>query len=412
MNGLIIALRSRVEIDSFLPHFVWGIWGVAGLIFLFFGVSMSLFHFEKTQESIQTVAPVVRLDMAKMLTGPLALKHNPRSPLAIALEKKLLFLAQSLRPDLKKEEARFCVGIQGVEGHRILQEGEKVFLTLEENGVGGIVQLGFSQEPTPCALKVQGGSGSSLIAYVEKGSQKLELVLNQTGAGVPKQYPGSVWKLKQAKCWGSDAFFLEYGGAEYKKLGQKKRLELDEGKQRQVLLLSLHDYLTMKEEKWEVVPSLQLASRQAPLAQVVAMTPQYVEIEAWDAEGFPLFKVKVAQEPKKKMNIDAKKLIDSPRLRSLNQFSCNVEKKRLVLKAGDWLVKTKTGWHKLKTVSEIEATLRQEFGQELLVIDEIDAQGVIRGKLFDEMRTHFEPIVVSIAPDKKEKSAKKKEKTS
>lgn len=409
VKELIIALRSRLALDSHLPHLVWGIWGTAALMLLLFFILMARFNpIDHTGQELAT-APIAVLDHSQILTGPLALKHNPRSPLAMALEQKLLFLAQSLRPDLKKSDRKYCLGIQGSGERQILNEGEKIFFSVAEGQSGGIESLEFSKEPTELALRVEGGDGASLVAYVEKGGEEMELLLTQRGnGGVPKSYPWNVWKLKQAKCWGADAFFQEYGGAEYKRLGQKKRLELDEGKNRQLLLVSNQDFLMMKEDKWEVLSSLSLAEPNAPLARIASVGSKYVEIEAWDEFGFPVFKVKLKEEPQKKGKINVKKLFDSPKLRSAHQFSCNIEKKRMVLKAGDWLVKTKTGWHKLKTLPEIEAVLRSEFGSELLIIDEIDPSGMVRGKLFDDMRTQYESISISISPDKKGKTSKKR----
>jgi len=403
-NGarLNISFRSPFDLEESFPYLLWGIGAAIALALVIFTASIIS---TSRKEVVMPSIPKRHIEEERgdPLTGPLALQHNPRSPLALALEQSFVLLAQSLRPDEQEGEKKFCLGIRGSGENRIVEEGETLYFSCSERRSGGVDNLNFNAGEGDYILQAHAAGGGALVLKIDGAeSDAFEVVLaDGGGGGLPKRYPWNVWQLKQAKWWGNDAFFQEYGGAEYRQLSQKHRIVLEEGKNRRVLLVSANDFLTMKDGKWEVVSSLDKADKAAPLARVRSTGPSHLEIEAWDEQGFSMFQAKLPREQLPNAGLDPKKLFLSPKLRSARQFSCHMEKKRMVLKPGDWVVKTKTGWHKLKTKKEIEAFLAHEMRGDLVIIDQIDEKGVLKAKYFDEMRSKGFPLSLTLTPEKK-----------
>jgi len=76
----------------------------------------------------------------------------------------------------------------------------------------------------------------------------------------------------------------------------------------------------------------------------------------------------------------------------------------LILKRGDWLLKTAAGWRNIKRPQEIEDCLYHRLKGELFIFDAIEKEGgkmVLKGNLFDEMRTQAHPVTILIENEKK-----------
>lgn len=141
------------------------------------------------------------------------------------------------------------------------------------------------------------------------------------------------------------------------------------------------------------------------------MNGNQLEVEAWDSEGFSLCHSKLDLKRGVPPRISPNTLLKDAKLRSKNQVTCHMEKKRFILRPSDWLLKTDKGWHKLKGLEEINAYITQDIRGELFVIDAIDPSG-IRGRYFDEMRTHMQDILLPISVEKNTKNIKKIKKRS
>src|SRR5690606_31598397 len=88
-------------------------------------------------------------------------------------------------------------------------------------------------------------------------------------------------------------------------------------------------------------------------------------------------------------------LFSMVRIRSEKQISCMLEKQCMVLKLGDWVLKTTGRWKILRKKDEKEAFLNGKLFGELFILDQIlqkQGQKMIAGRLFNPGRTQ----VVSI----------------
>ncbi|NGX36961.1 MAG: hypothetical protein K1000chlam2_00107 [Chlamydiae bacterium] len=401
-----IAFRSRFLPLEDLFSLAQGVVGIGALcVFIFFVVALCRSKEYGVDFSVERDGRTFEIDA--ILTGPLGLRENVRSPLAIALEQKLVLLAQSVRPDLEKQERAFCIGVKGSEQQAVVREGEAIFCHLTQHASGGVEALEFADGVADISMIPHIVTGNSLLLKVEqKAGEMMEVVLKAAAQVRNHQGISEGACLEGAKWWGTDLLFHEYGAEQYHQIGQKHKLELVEGKEHYVLYVAAKDFLTYQGGKWQVIDSLEDAVREAPLAQIQSIGPRELDIEAWDPEGFSLFQTKLHPETLQAIRMVPGQVISEAKLRSRQQVSCKIGKKRWILKPGDWLIKTQTNWHKLKTGEEIENFLDHQLRGELFVIDSIDATGMIKGHYFDEMRTQMQPFSLKAASSKGRKSVR------
>lgn len=326
--------------------------------------------------------------------------------MALALEQKLVLLSQSLRPDLGNGAKSFRIGVKGSEEQRVVKEGEALFLNVIEHPSGGIETVEFSDSLHGKKMIPHLLNGSSVLLKLEGDAGEILLQASPQN-GDSSRRGMDIFDQYQAKLWGSDLFFREYGGAEYRVLGQKQKIELSDGSKSYFLFVAPKDFLTFRDNRWHVLASVEEADPAAPLACVQAAGHNFLEIEGWDVDGFPLFQTKLNLEKQSPLNFSPDQSITQAKLRSANQVSCKIGKKRMVLKPGDWVIKTQTGWRKLVLINEIESYLNNELQGELFVVDAIEAGGQLKGRQFDPKRVQMKPFTIQ-AVSSKAKSTKKR----
>lgn len=400
---MIIAFRPRYPLDQLLFYLQLGLLGL--LIISVFILGGKLFYKEKFElETMQKEELQQVFD--KILTGPLALKENQRSPLALALEQKLIFLSQSLRPDLKQEEKSFRIGVKGSDAECIVKEGQPIFCTMKQYSSGGIEELEFSEKGDMKLIPHVMDKKSLLLKVAAKDGKDMEIILKASAKNLKDQKDFSAKTLQTAKWLGPDLFFRDYGGPEYQKLAQKQQIEMTQGKSRYVLYIGNKDFLTFHNGKWFVLDTLEKAQKEDPLAEVVGVSASEIEIEAWDGEGFPVFSGALCPSKTSPSKFVPELIFQDAKQRTSRQISCKIGKKRVVLQQGDWLIKTQSGWHKLFSLEEIEAFLNHEMRGELCVIDRIDPKGMVKGKYYNELRTISQPFSFRAASSKGKKGKK------
>ncbi|HSX12030.1 MAG TPA: hypothetical protein VLF61_00890 [Rhabdochlamydiaceae bacterium] len=346
--------------------------------------------------------PDVKMDYNSIGTGPLTLAGSYTSPLASALSHEIALLVPCSRPG-SANQGHLLLGLKyGAQTLDVL-EGEKIYLDHSN-----LQQLKFSSKSTQTWLKLSIVDPSSIMIEAEtieaETIDRSEFVLK---AIEKRQEQTSFYSLlKKAKWWGQDVLFQLYGGKEYQPLKDKHKIE-----QNAVFYVAQGDYLTFEEEHWKVV-DLSAASLAAPLAYVKEISASILRLVTWDNEGFALEEIKLHPEARPKPNTQ-NELFSSIRFRTATQVTCLLGKRRVILKCGDWLLKTAHGWRNLKKLSEIESYLSHQLRGELFIFDAIEKREdkfFVKGHLIDEMRTSAQPISLPVIYEKKIKSTKKKKK--
>jgi hypothetical protein len=206
-----------------------------------------------------------------------------------------------------------------------------------------------------------------------------------------------VQSLKKGKTWAPDMFLHQWGGEEYRDLSSKHKIEIDN----RVYFLSIGDTLWWDGDAWNTgSPEFQ----NSPAAKVVSCTPQGMKIEVWDPTGYASSCLLLALEKSSRTPLKPEEVITSVRPRAPTEVTCQLGKRRVIVKEGDWWVKTDRRWRPLKNTQDLEAFLYHQIQGELFIFDKVETvkgKAILKGRCFDKMRTESQPLSLVVNTDKK-----------
>ncbi len=335
----------------------------------------------------------------------LSLNANQFSDALPNLAQEILVLSRNSRPDRQNQD--LLIALKGSKQEKVVANGDTLFLTVKAKSEEEMAQVTFAVKPAELWIKPLLLDKTSVLIEEGSGDKKTQFII-QEGPGKKGARDEPYFKsIKSAKCWGTDLLVRQYGGEEYRRMQEAQKIEFPEGN---VCFVKPGDYLTWANNQW-MLTSLEEASPKLPLARIGPSRGGQVEIEAWDETGFFPLEVKWERESAPKMQYRVEEILSSVRLRTSSAVTCVMGKRRLILKKGDWLLRTSQGWHKLKSLEDIENCLQHKVRGELFVFDGVKKEGpkaTLLGHLFDPMRTQVQPIVIPIVADKKPKEMEKK----
>lgn len=353
-------------------------------------------------------------------SGGLALHPSHPFGWVSRLASELVLIAYNSRPDVDAKDAKILISLKNGKEQLTLANGRNLFLKESDQGKG----LLSSEAATGLWFKpILLENGAILIDAARKlvskegqeGEEKGQFIVSQQG-GIPACYNPTqksfASALRGARAFFSDLFIEKYGGREYAPWKDKAILEFTNGFGPYACFVSPGDYLIYEGEEWRVCPFEEL-KRDHPIARVKAASGKAIEVEVWDETGFyPLqFRVETALEPH--LQFKPEVMPSKIRLRSGSQVSCALGKRRVVLREGDWLLKTANGWRNLRRTEEIGLYLNHRLKGELFIFDGIEKeQGnlVMKGHLFDETRTQKLSVVLPIDAEKPQGKTSRKRK--
>lgn len=193
---------------------------------------------------------------------------------------------------------------------------------------------------------------------------------------------GSPFKLlAEAKWIGSDLVRARYGKAR----GGTERIEWGSAEEERAELGS-SEWLVWQNGKWQKSSN----DGKAPIARLQTVQDKILVLEGWEADRYVRIAVPAANIPP--LKVKGEELFSSIRARSDKQISCMLEKQCLILKAGDWIVKTKGRWKILRKQEDRNAFLDGKWVGELIVFEGIElkqGQKMIQGRLFHPNRSQM-----------------------
>jgi len=337
------------------------------------------------------------------------------------LSDEIILIAYNSRPDMDPRDADLLVSLKNGKEQFTLPNGHMLYLKESDQGKG----LHLSEAPTGlCVKPILLDNGAVLVETVRKLTSSDGKILEEKGqfivspqGGVPSRYNSTgqrfVQELKSARGFAQDLLVQKYGDREFSAWKEKAALEITRDNGTYALFVSPGDYLLYEEGEWHVVAQSELI-KERPAAQIMASTGKSLEIQAWDETGFYPLQIKIEMEKPARYQPKPEVLPSAIRLRSGTQVSCALGKRRIIVRQGDWLLKTATGWRNLRRSDEIENYLHHRLKGELLVFDAIEKeQGrtVMKGHMFDETRTQMHPLMINIDAEKAEGKAARKRKS-
>jgi hypothetical protein len=405
-----ILTSVKYDMSRLLRWAAWGCSACAALCLIW-----AVMQLASTGQERETARVALSKETPKFLfpldaigSGPLAL--HPRLPLGwmSRIADEVAILSFNSRPDAVQKEAKLLVKLkEGVQA--VVANGKQLFLQERTEGKG----VAFSEDETALWIKpilldngnVLMEAGRRLISKEGQllGEEKGEYVVTLV-KGVPQE-KSLVYleELKGARAVGHDALIAKYGGKEYALWRDKVKIEFAPEGRSYACFVGKGDVLQYKDSEWRVV-SAEGIDKRLPMARVLTSSPKIVEIEGWDESGFFSVYTKLLNIQQLAPVGTHDLLPTGLRLRSSTQVSCLFGKKRLVIKKGDWVLRTPSGVRNLKRAQEIEDCLFHRLKGELFIFDGIEKQqgkALLQGHLFDILRLQATPVTIPIETEKK-----------
>ncbi|MDE3045051.1 MAG: hypothetical protein KGJ02_00175 [Verrucomicrobiota bacterium] len=208
------------------------------------------------------------------------------------------------------------------------------------------------------------------------------VVAQETPIQSAEEFPESspFRELGEARWWGTDLFLEEYKGGE-----AIHRLEMGSGGT--FLDVSMNAWLVFKDHQWQSIAQIEEAQG-LPIARIKKATSHGLELEGWEASSHVCLRLPPTLSTPLKMR--SEDFFAQLRVRSEKQISCMMDKQCLILKVGDWVLKTDQRWRILRKEEEKNAYVKGELTGDLFVFDCIETKGAVKnvcGHYFPAVRT-------------------------
>lgn len=184
--------------------------------------------------------------------------------------------------------------------------------------------------------------------------------------------------LKKAEVIGPDLLISRYGGKAYAAKKGKLRLFFSGGER---LFVGPNDLFFFENEKWQAGQKAK-----CPLARVESVTGNSIELKVWNEAGTSFEKVRLSVKSPEPMMARPEQIFTQVRKRTSSKASLKVGNRQMIIKKGDWLIKSKHGFQAIQTGKELQALLDDQSAEELFVFDGW-VDGCFKGTLFSSSRT-------------------------
>jgi len=389
---MLIAVPSRKSVEKKVWLFNWGLLAVLFLsaLWVFLSFSLQKQNFFLPDRAGPPAPSTFSHD--KIGWGPLGLNGLRSLGPVPGLARDLLLLGRNRRPDAL-HDAALLLGLKAAGVEKQIKSGQVVFLKRE-----GQDAFSFSLEETDLSIQPLALEGDGVLVEVRSGGVKGDFLLKNYSPR-PIEEREYVKNLKSAKGWGSDIFLQQFGGTDY--LEYAKKYKIEAGKE--VFFASEGDLFAWNGECWTAASYESAAG--LPVAKVIRTTPRSIDVEVWDETGFQSQIVSLGLSQSPRIIYKPEELLTSVRPRSTAEFSALLGgKRRVVLKEGDWWLKTAAGWKNLKRIGDIEDFVHHKLQGELFIFEKIESdkgKTIVRGHYFDPMRTQMQPLALTLNADKK-----------
>jgi hypothetical protein len=323
-----------------------------------------------------------RTSLEKVGLGGFALKPHVHAQEFMPVIDELVLIGKNSRPD-SSAFPTVKLGLKSSGNQREVICGQAVDFSNP--------QMKFTV--TPRSIVDQG-----VLVEVAMGENREEFVLSPSRLFQPSCEEEEYFQVvKNGQFWGSDIFLQHWGGMEYQALSSKQKIEMG-GK---VYFVAAGDFLWWNGDAWKMgKPSL----IDAPLMKILVASPQILKAEIWDKDGFSSKIVQMPLQTPPKNFLKADEMMTAVRSRASDEITCQLGKRRVTVREGDWWVHNKGRWKVLKNGYDLEAFLNHEIPGELFIFEKIEngkEKVTLKARSFDRMRTHSEPISLVFNTEKK-----------
>lgn len=338
------------------------------------------------EEKVEFVLPKTSIESLGLgvlsLTTPHSIEIQP-------LLQELVLVGANTRPD----QDRICsLALRSSGEEKSVSVGETVYFEMKE---GHFV---FSKDKTDLCMIARALEGNQMVCEIKNQNISESCIISSSTifSKALDQEP-YVEILKKGGVWGKDIFLSGWGGDEYREMGAKVKVSLGP----EVYFLKSGDCLWWNGDMW--VEQLQ-SSEAAPIAQVIKANGGGATLQVWDSKGFSSQTVHLSTQTSPKPSLKLEELMTSIRPRSASEITCQLGKRRVIVREGDWWIRSGDRWKPLRSTSDLEALLTHQIQGELFIFEKIEASKgnvILKGLAFDQMRTSSEPVSIVMETEKK-----------
>jgi hypothetical protein len=356
--------------------------------------ALYMFYPSVTPSTSNTPYPT-QFERALIGKGALSLEAYKGPEDVQSLLSEVVLIGASNRPDHHYDKQIKMVFRNSGEEVK-LSIGETVFFEKSQNC------LLISSKPTSLSLTPYAIQGKTLICDIKYEAASYQAALHSSSLfseSLSRQpYFDS---LKQAKLWASDIFLKEWGGDEYKPLSQKNKISIGN----EVYFLQPGDCLWWHGDHWSETAG---ADVQEPMAELIAVSKERAIFNIWNETGFCSDQIEIPLTSTDPLQYKISELMTTIRPRSNTEITCQLGRRRVIVKEGDWWIKTQNRWRQLRNSRDLEAFLSHQLKGELFIFEKVEhtrGKITVQARAFDAMRTSSEPLILTIQSEKKEKGS-------
>lgn len=382
--------------------------GVAlGAAFLFFWFDESPYV-----QSAASARKKVAADEGKMLSFSFNLKEVPIAFPFPKVEPEMTFSFDPPRPDAKLDMGPDGRGRYTDLFIRFKQSAQSKRISLpariDLQFSGG--KLSFVESESPFWVELASLSEEKVQGVVWVETAAKERIEAEKFQSSPQPIPiqgaaefpeGSPFRLLGEARWlGHDVFAEKYGGL------QTLRVALGGQPNPQIFDLRDKEWMVWSDGQWLKGT---LDEKRAAIARIESVDSKALILEGWDGERHVRLSFGSASPASFKMK--GEEIFNSIRVRSEKQISCMMEKQCLILRSGDWVMKSNGRWKVLRKKEEREAFKSGKIGGELFAFEKIESkqgQKFITGFLFNAEKSQAIPIDLAANQHQVRREAKEK----
>ncbi|MGD0664203.1 MAG: hypothetical protein ABSA17_00545 [Rhabdochlamydiaceae bacterium] len=345
--------------------------------------------------TFEKCSPALPMPLASSLgQGPLALMRPQRAEFQPLLHE-LVLVGASTRPD--QDHERFCsLALRSSGEERTLSVGETVYFEMKEG------RPFFSREGSDLSLTVRSLESGLMICDIKCKNLSESCLLSSSAIfSQPLDHEPYVEVLKKGSVWGKDVFLTGWGGDEYREMTNKVKVSLGAD----VYFVKTGDFLWWNGRTWtHEFRDHEIQDAAMPIAQVVKTNSHGADIQVWDATGFSSQVIHLGLQTSPKSSVNISELMTAIRPRSATEITCQLGKRRVIVREGDWWIRYNDRWRPVRTAADLEACLYHQIPGELFIFEKVEASKgsvVLEARAFDRMRTFSEPVSLVLQTEKK-----------
>jgi hypothetical protein len=370
------------------------------------------------------------LEAYKTMGEPiLVLQNAPPSIQLPDLRQQIVYYGKNGRPDARVAGILLHFSFTGNKAITSIAPGEKLYLLYDKKNTPS--RYTFSPNNAETSLWIEAHPVDNEVAVKAwMKNEKGELVAEPDTHAQFKlpekefmRYSGASWEIggfrvdgtllarQRARWFGPDRFLEKHGGKEYESIVGKHRIDFGENDEIYSVFGGVGDCFIWDGKRWKAAQPGE-ESLKHPLLSIKKADERLMMLELWDVEGKGKVSLNLLKstEPWLVQNPQAiQQMFKFVGARTRTQCVFEINRERMTIRPGDWLLLTPKGWKKLNTATEIDEYVKRKVTGTLFVFEGLlrkDERQMMAGILYSPSRNESQDIELALQPARAAKEKK------